>query len=291
MAAGEPEDVDLGVLRIMTFNVNFEFGWVLGYSMHEALSEREHELGRRVIAAILDGNADVVFLQETNAGWQQYMGEHLRQRYPVQEWISPDDRGFVAAGSAVLVDPSRFSLLRFEEIPTAGNVEGCFFNQMAVTLQAVSAATAQPAKILNVVNVHLRPPLGMGREGNGFMANVRAYFHLSPEIHRQEIRACQQFVAAQLPAADAVIYLGDFNESASSGGVRLLLDEHDFQDAARSRTTWQWPLMGPLKLWGSYDHIMYRPNELEMLACHVLAHHADASDHLPVLACFRFLTG
>lgn len=287
MAAHEEQGHDL---KVMTFNINFEFGLMFGSSHVSPMTPMEEELGMRVVNAILAGDADVVFLQETNKGWEDYLRHHLSGRYPVQEWISPDDRGFVAAGSGVLVDTTRATLLRMDEVPTSETVAGCFFNQMVVSL-SVSHPGISPPKTLNVVNVHLRPPLGMGREGQGLWANIRAYFISSPQIHRQEIISCHQHVAAYLPPTDAILFLGDFNESASSGGVAHLLHAgyRDALSTCGSTTTWHWPLLGPLQLSGSYDHIVYSPDTLHLVSCRVLREHIAASDHLPVVGTFRFI--
>merc|ERR1712232_656376 len=85
------------------------------------------------------------------------------------------------------------------------------------------------------------------------------------------------------------IVAGDFNEGKCGGAYKLLLTGgwQNALDASRVSTTWEWPLMGPFMLWGSYDHVFYSPERISLASCNVGTEFSGASDHLPVTAIFE----
>merc|ERR1719473_1782 len=75
---------------VLTYNVNF-------------VTPAIRPAAVRVVQAIADSAADVVFLQETNALWQTNgaLAKLIKERYPYQHWTQPPDAQR-AGGSAVL---------------------------------------------------------------------------------------------------------------------------------------------------------------------------------------------
>lgn len=257
-------------LRVLTYNVNFGTFWngaCRGPLPYEA---------ERVLAAVRQSGADVVLLQETNEGWQRAF-ETLRDVYPMQHFHN-DTAMYYAAGSAVLAAPS--ATLHAVEL-SRPSVKNVFFSGMVVRAEFRGVA-------LDLVNMHLRPPLSMGNESGGVSGNARAWWYLAPAIHEQEVR---HYVDLLRPDAVAII-AGDFNEGSRGGAYRHLRKAGwaNALDASSVHTTWHWPLVGPFGLWGSYDHVFFQPSQLSLCKCEVGERFRGASDHLPVTAEFA-LTG
>lgn len=82
---------------------------------------------------------------------------------------------------------------------------------------------------------------------------------------------------------------GDFNESNWGSAWKYLVQQRfkDALDESSEKTTWYWPLIGRLELWGSFDHVFYNPKEFCLKKCEVFVEYKGASDHLPVLATFE----
>lgn len=159
-------------------------------------------------------------------------------------------------------------------------VDGSFFDALLVSGSAVDGSQTTPVQI---VNVHLRPPLAMGGSG-GLWANLDAYFRTSGPIHKAEIA----HHLSKFPDTSNTLVVGDFNEGAFGGGFKYL-EEIGFCDAlslSTDKTTWYWPAPVIGEIWGSYDHIFYPPI-FEATSCVVMKEYKNVSDHLPVLASFR----
>ena len=106
--------------------------------------------------------------------------------------------------------------------------------------------------------------------------------HLSPMPQRGRLRAEQATVVARMIAAETrpVILVGDFNDTATSGAVRILSSH--LQDAwlaagTGPAGTFPLPLVGSLR----YDYVL-ASREFEIQRARVLP--GDASDHHPVVA-------
>ncbi len=234
-APGEP------TLKVMSYNVNF------GIPGDGATMQ-----------AILDGKADVVFLQETTPEWERWLRRNLARRYPHSSFKHCCGAG----GLAVL------SKHRFEEKDYLAPPPGGWFPGWRVVVDG-------PLGAVQVLSVHLRPP---ATESGSF---VSGYFQ-TPPVRERQIQAFHQALDPALPT----LVLGDFNES---GGGRALafLKARGFRDGVEefqgSAHTWRWPL-GPFTLRGQLDHVVY-DDKLEPLNVRVL--NAGNSDHLPILAEFR----
>jgi len=160
---GDPKPVAApersGVLRVMSYNVNFGIAG-----------------DRAGVTAVADAAADVVFLQETNAEWEAAFTRGLARRYPHRRFTPPVD--WPAGGMGVL---SRFPIVDLEELPPAG---GPFFAWRVVLDTNVGR--------VQVLNVHLRPPMSDGGSW------VVGYFS-TRESRLREIEAHARSLAPSLP--------------------------------------------------------------------------------------------
>ena len=125
MPAERPQaTVDGPNLRMMTYNVNFG-----GAAIDLA------------VAAIAEADADLVCLQETTPAWEQELRGALAGIYPRMEFRHSGGAG----GQAIL---SKYEL---QEVAYVRETPGWFPGWI------IKAKT--PVGVVQVVNVHLRPPL------------------------------------------------------------------------------------------------------------------------------------
>jgi endonuclease/exonuclease/phosphatase (EEP) superfamily protein YafD len=228
-------------LTVMTYNVNFGMA-----APHEA------------IAAIRTARPDIVCLQETTPAWCALLDHRLRDLYPHRRFLPRP----MASGMAVL------ATCPLTDVTVLDPPEGGWFAAWALRAQT-------PAGTVQLLAVHLRPPLGR----SGF--SIGSYLSTA-QIRQREI----QHHYPKLPNSLPTIVLGDFNES-DSGGALTWLRRREFRNAlaeyAPNAQTWRWPL-GLLTLRQRLDHILYR-RPLHCLSARVLDR--GASDHLPVVAVFE----
>ena len=212
------------------------------------------------VSAIRDADADVVCLQETTPAWERHLSDGLSGVYP--QMTFKDAQG--AGGMAIL------SKLPFREVYYGRSAVGWF--------PAWIVAAGTPAGTVQLVNVHLRPPLGEGGK-----VSAGAYLH-SRDVRREEIEEASGHVEPGL----ATIFLGDFNENDDGQAIGLLRGR-GFTDALRTfdphARTWEWrSASSPVKLTGRYDHVLCSP-ALRCLDARVIR--AGASDHYPIVAVFE----
>ncbi len=223
------------VLTVVTWNVNYGLAW----SGSEALEEATRD-------------ADLVLLQETNAGWETTSSERLRERFPYQHWL--DDE---AAGGQAILSKRPFT---FEVLPA----EHGWFPAMRIEVGGVQ-----------VLNVHLHPPIS----DSGSV--VSGYFNTGP-TRRAELRG---FFAALDPRLPTLV-VGDFNEGTSGEAISWAANQK-FRSAlpefAPTADTWHWPVSRVLELHAQFDHLLYGPG-LAPLKAEVLR--IGRSDHFPVRAVF-----
>jgi len=272
-----PRPRPLCQFKILSYNVNF------GSFLPEA-AYLPSAAAQRVMEACINSDADMILLQETNEGWQNFFESECvtgKISYAVS-WISPEPYGFYAAGSAVLVNKDVFELIEVNICPTATEIAGSYFDQMLVRLRLVGSGLQ-----FSVLNLHLRPPLSMGSEPSGLWDNAKVYLSTSSTIHAAELSFCVRHCELTYGAPPALI-VGDFNEN--SGGAVQACGDLGLLDAAKGKgRTWEWPLKFGLKLFGWYDHLFYDPLQFRVNDAEVMTLFRDASDHLPVVASLSFL--
>ena len=229
-------------LRVMTYNVNFGIPG-----------------DGPTLAAIEAGNADVVFLQEINTGWERALRARFAAVVPAHGALSARRRGrhrrHVAAA-----DPRA----------KADRPEGDgWFPALRLVLDS-------PLGPVQALVVHLRPPVS---DGGSF---VSGHF-TAPAIHEKEITRFCQALDRNLPT----MVVGDFNEEADGRAIAYLARaEWRMKSAlpqfAPDRPTWRWPTTFHT-FERQLDHIIYDVR-LEPLSAEVID--AGRSDHFPVVGVF-----
>jgi len=128
---------------------------------------------------------------------------------------------------------------------------------------------------IQVLNVHLRPPMSDGGSW------VVGYF----STRADRLREIQYHLEARHPKLPA-LFVGDFNEERDGKAVSLLVDR-GFADAIGEyqgeRRTWEWPV-GGMTLKFQLDHILHDAHFVPVTAQIV---EAGRSDHKPVYADFE----
>lgn len=211
------------------------------------------------LAAIVDADADVVLLQETTPEWEQA----LRGSDPINAaW--PHQQFHHCCGAGGLAILSRWPITELEILDPPGHVDAWF--------PAARAVIATPAAELELLDVHLRPPVKT--DDQGWLAALSS----TPAVREAEI---EHYLPALDPALPTII-AGDFNEG--DGGAALdKLEAAGFIDVlARLRVrghTWRW---GGLR--GRLDHVLV-DERLEPVRGQIL--NAGRSDHLPLRVVVR----
>lgn len=227
-------------LKVMTYNVNFGLGG-----------------DPATLAAVSQGEADLICLQETTPAWEEALRRELSGRYPYMAFKHHQ----AAGGLAVL---SRFP---FKDMETRASPVGWF--------PAWRVMVSSPLGALQVVLVHLHPPVSES-------GSVISGYFTTPSVRKKEMADFATLIAPELPT----LVLGDFNEDEGGRAVALL-ERRGFRSVLgefqRDTDTWRWHTsLGQIR--HSLDHILYDPR-LEPLDARVV--NAGRSDHLPVLAIFQ----
>ena len=248
LGCGEPRLPEAGgppaanQLRVMSYNLNF------GIAGDES-----------TVDAIAGANPDIVFLQETNARWQRALA---RLRYPHVRFTDPPD--WPAGGMGLL---SKYPVVVLQHLEVGAQP---FFAWRVVLDTKLGR--------IQVLNVHLRPPMSDGGSW------VVGYFS-TREVRLKEI---ESHVAALDPKLPTLV-VGDFNEEVDGKAIGFLKDR-GFADAihahAGNKRTWEWPVSsgGSVTLRFQLDHIMHDDHFIAVRAAIV---EAGRSDHKPIWADFE----
>lgn len=201
-------------------------------------------------------DADIVLLQEVGRDWERVL-ETRFAGYPHVAVERSDRQRW--GGLATL---SRYPFRDARLLPP---VRGPF--------PAWRAVFATPLGDLEILNVHLYPPIRLSR--------TRGWLEAYRQGQLIHVRELEGFVPS-LGGGPAII-AGDLNEDASGAGVRWL-GERGFRPAHSGWVpTWRWPTqVGEIK-W-QLDHILIR-GPIEVIGAEVVD--AGASDHLPIVAELR----
>jgi endonuclease/exonuclease/phosphatase family metal-dependent hydrolase len=232
-----PEPPTGAPVRVMSYNANYG-------AVGAAASMR----------AIDDGDADIVLLQETTDDWQAVLEGSFGDRYLHRSFHPCCGAG----GLAVL---SRFPLRRVEMLPAVS-----WFPAMRVDIDT-------PDGPLQILNVHLRPPLEPAAGRSLASAAVVGHFTTS------NVRASEMATfTKELRPGVATVIVGDFNED--HGDATEHLASRGFVDAlarfAPETHTWAWDV-GPVSIEERLDHCFYDPASVLVVAAGVAPE--TGSDH------------
>jgi endonuclease/exonuclease/phosphatase family metal-dependent hydrolase len=230
---------DVTHLKIVSYNVNW------GFVKPE-----------NVAVFLREVDADIIFLQETHHYWEVFLKKQLAGRYRYSVF---EERG--GAGGIAIMSKYRLGKVELVE-PKTGWFPSLF------------AEAQTPIGLLQLLNVHLKPPLS--NEGS---VEISAYYR-TPNIHIKEIKEYTAIVDFSKP----LVIAGDFNEDENGRAVRWLIDK-GFMDALSAfdqySKTWEWEIFSGIKIKNRYDHILFS-KELNCTGARVVK--VDASDHMPVIA-------
>jgi vancomycin resistance protein VanJ len=224
---------------VMTFNLNY------GLAGDDATLE-----------AVAQPDADVVCLQETSEAWESLLRARFGATFPHMAF-----RHELGAGGLGVLS----------KLP----IESVEYLRPGDWFPAARVVLATPIGRLQLLNVHLRPPVS----DSGSI--VGGYFK-TPAIRQREIGHFQSALDSSLPT----LVVGDFNESERGGRALRRLRRRGFRSAlpefAPDAHTWSWRT-SVYTIRGRYDHLCY-DERLEPLRVEVRP--AGRSDHLPVVGVF-----
>eukprot|EP01080_Neovahlkampfia_damariscottae_P001841 gene1841-983_t len=204
----------------MTYNVNFEICNSTGHILD--LNSRT----KKMIEYLNNSICDIIFFQETHEGFEALFNEYLKENYPYQYYQR--DNNWVAGGMAII---SKFEL-KVKSIKYAH--EKSYFTGMLCEYNDVE-----------FLNVHLTPPLRLGKNAHFAMENFKLVYVEAPKSHRKEIEFFLDFFTKEKR-----IILGDFNDS----GLSKWMKKRKFKDSlveSDEKITWYWPLKLGLSLFSS----------------------------------------
>lgn len=230
-------------LRVVSYNVNFGLAG--------------DPKGVRAVGPL---NGDVVFLQETNEAWERAFVDALGRRYPHHRFTHP--KGWPAGGMGVL---SRHPIESITELPSVG---GFFFAWRVVLSTNLGR--------IQVLNVHLRPPMSDGGSW------VVGYF----STRENRLEEIEHHLAALDPKLPTLI-VGDFNEESDGLALRRL-SQLGYGDATAQfnpkQPTWRWTVSSSVTLRFQLDHILHDVHFVPIAS--QIASSGD-SDHLPIWTDFE----
>ena len=236
-------DPEKSKLTVMTYNVNFGIPG-----------------DTDTIDLMAQVTPDILLLQETTPAWEASLHARLGPHYPHMRFHHAPGAG----GLAIL---SKHPIMAHRVLPP--HPKSWF--------PAGLSLVQTPAGQVQVLNVHLRPPLS----DSGSWA---VGFFVTPKTRRQEIEA---FTRALEPGT-ATIVAGDFNEGSGGRAIAYLHEALGHQSTLPKfhpgQSTWRVPT--PLGEVGTQlDHITHDPSQLKVLHARVVRQ--GNSDHLPVVALFE----
>ncbi len=231
-------------LRVMSYNVNFGIAG-----------------DPSTVEAIASVHPDLVLLQETNEIWERALVARLHHELPHHRFTHPES--WPAGGMGLL---SKYPVVSLEHLESHG---GMFFAWRVVL-------DTQLGRI-QVLNVHLRPPMSDGGSW------IVGYWSTRGDRLRE-----MQFHAEALDTKLPTIVVGDFNEEGDGRAVGFLKDR-GFADAipqfAGNTRTWEWPVSG-MTLKFQLDHILHDAYFVPTAGAIV---EAGRSDHKPIWVDFERL--
>jgi endonuclease/exonuclease/phosphatase family metal-dependent hydrolase len=212
----------------------------------------------RQIAGVLRANdADIVCLQEAD-NFERGLRPALSKSYKTIKFHEAEER--VGGGFGFL---SKYPGREIAWVPSA---TGWF--------DAWIMAFDTPVGPVQVLNVHLKPPISRGGSW------VAGYFSTRGE-RRREMEHFYSYCDPKLP----LIVVGDFNDTPRSRAVRFLTRKglkNALRQFDRRSPTWYWPTRF-VTLRRKMDHILYS-RDFDCVSARVIR--TGPSDHFPVEAIF-----
>ncbi len=229
-------------MRVMCYNVNFGIAG-----------------DPSTIDAIANAQPNLVLLQETNEVWQHALVARLGSALPHQRFTHPES--WPAGGMGLL---SKYPVVSLEHLDSHG---GMFFAWRIVLDTKLGR--------IQVLNVHLRPPIS---DGGSWVVG----YWSTRGARLREILHHAEALDARLPTLVA----GDFNEEGDGRAVEFL-EDRGFADAipkfAGKARTWEWPVRG-MTLKFQLDHILHDAYFVPIAGAVV---EAGRSDHKPIWVDFE----
>ena len=238
MSCGDP-NAHRPTLSVATYNVNYGLAG-----------------DGETLDAIGDLRVDMVFLQETNAAWEEHLRARFAKAYPHQAYKHCCGAG----GLAVL---SKVPFAEREYV----HPEGAWFPAWRVVADTALGK-------VQVLNVHLRPNVSDS-------GSVVGGLFTTPAVREREMESYVKLIDKRLPA----LVVGDFNETANGLAVGRLaaLDMRSaLPTVGGPQATWHWQTsLGEVKK--QFDHVVFG-DKLTLAGAHV--RRVGRSDHFPVVATF-----
>jgi endonuclease/exonuclease/phosphatase (EEP) superfamily protein YafD len=218
-----------------------------------------------VVAAIRQGNADVIALQETNRESEGYLRRKLRAIYPHMTFRHSRRAG----GFAFL------SKVPLQNVTYMARSEGWYGTYLAtVTLGG---------RKLRLANVHLLPTVP---ERGETMLDFLGRWRRDQKVRREEVESILDRIKSKLP----LVLLGDFNSLPASSvadatKAARLIDSYEAVTPATEREhTWHWRLGGTT--WYFRLDYIYHVAALTTKACRIVR--GKGSDHELVVSTFAW---
>lgn len=242
----QPQAPEPGPFTVMTYNVNYDM-------------PRADE----TVAAIRNADADLVCLQETTPQWESLLRRELGGRYRHMRF-----RHLAGAGGQAFLSKFRFGEVFYRR------PEGAWHPAWLIRADT-------PAGAVQVLNLHLRPPVAQGDDGV-YRFGVRAYFD-SKKVRRAHAEELLGLMDLTVPT----VVLGDLNEGDRGAAVSYMCNDKGLRRALAEHgphtRTWQVG-RGIFSVGQRLDHILHS-SHLRCLDARVILE--GGSDHRAVVAKFE----
>lgn len=210
-------------LRVATFNINFG-------------NVNLPDIKR----AIIEADADLICLQESNRDSERFLTERFRDEYPHMVFKGHQGKYYAERFGFL----SKTQLTHVDYAPPIDGLFGTYF-----------ATIKHDGKAVNVVNVHLSP-FTVQRGSN--LPQALAALTKVEVVHQKEIES----IIGRIDTKKPTIVCGDFNSlSGFAAPTRMaeigLIDSFaSVTENADSQPTWQWPL-GRSKIQFRIDYVFH----------------------------------
>ena len=236
-----PGPVQAGRIRVMTYNVNFG-----------------GEGDPKGVEAVASAAPDIVLFQETTPAWEAALVAGLGEKLPHHHF--EDTTGHWAAGGMGFM--SKWPITKVEKLEQGGE-----------PFYAMRAIVDAPGGPIQLLNLHLRPPMS---DGGSWVVG----YWSTRDVREREARSPGAHLDLELPT----IIAGDFNEEDDGRGMAVFRElgfANTLTKFHPNALTWQWPISSSVTLRFRLDHVMHDDNFTPVAAGVVTA---GVSDHYPVWA-------